>query len=108
MSRYYIIRPDGSEAVVRWDEARVARSAGAKVWNERTLKSRLAVAERRFDDARAEFGWVTDGPKWTEFWVVDPVDYKKAASKMDRAEATMWRWAERLDAVRDSVGELTV
>lgn len=92
----YIIRADGSEAVVHPSDTRTEED---KVYTRATLANRFATARNRYNAARAAYVWYCDGPRWSAEWTAVDTAVADACARMDRAEAVMARWEERLAAI---------
>jgi hypothetical protein len=95
-TRWYTIRPDGSEAVIGASDLGPAREAGCKVYSPSVISSRASSARSRYNRLRREYVWLCDGPLWAKTWVSDESDLSAARDRMDKAEAVWARWDERL------------
>jgi hypothetical protein len=100
MTRWYTIRPDGSEAVIGADDLGPARETGCKVYEPSVVASRLSNARSRYTRLRREYVWLCDGPTWSKSWTPDETAVSAARDRMDKAEAVWWRWSDRLIEVR--------
>ena len=100
ITRWYVIRPDGTEAVIGAFDLGPARLAGWRVYKPSVIANRASSARSRYNDLRREYVWLCDGPSWSKEWVTDEAAVAAARSRMDKAEALLARWDRRLSEVK--------